>query len=377
MKATINKLSTIQYSNSNLYNLADKCSKAIASLHAATGVPAKEAEAQVNLQVIFTIIEDEANNKGDLYKYYFDEQGVTQGNNLLLDAIAAACHTPNKEYAKFLFQIIMADAEKKLSFEEMEAFVSFRYSGNKDAYFFDNTPLTLAIKCGLIDEAKILIEKGANVHQASELYGGFTPLHLAIARIPYSSNKAQEKGLVKLLIQKGANIQAEDNFHKTPLGYVMEKAGGLHLEDAPYFGLNSNFMKEHGIKAANLSLTQLLEIPAVRNCLSKANFDFKLAERHDLQAFKYAKTFLDNFKLPNEQKLVYSWGDITEVNEETKFLDKLLRQLDYDFELSDSLKSLKFVVFDSKNNEFSDIRYYAEEYFTQEADGILDILGLN
>lgn len=76
--------------------------------------------------------------------------------------------------------------------------------------FTINDNLHQAIKNGNIDEAKSLIEKGANVNAMDK--DGYTPLHLA------SINGHTE--VVKYLFENGANVNAKNSNGNTPLHYA-------------------------------------------------------------------------------------------------------------------------------------------------------------
>lgn len=76
-----------------------------------------------------------------------------------------------------------------------------------------NEPLKLAIIKGNLDIVKLLIEKGANINVKYDLYN--TPLHIAMI------NGNLE--IVKLLIEKGADVNAKNETNDTPLHIAMIK----------------------------------------------------------------------------------------------------------------------------------------------------------
>lgn len=81
---------------------------------------------------------------------------------------------------------------------------------------YKQTPLHLA-SCKHLDLVKILLQRGANIH--AQNCDGRTPLHLAILH--------HELPIISFLLDSGADLNAEDNTGKTPLAYAQEtKAQG-------------------------------------------------------------------------------------------------------------------------------------------------------
>ena len=79
---------------------------------------------------------------------------------------------------------------------------------------------------GKTEVAKLLISKGADLEARSNT--GSTPLH-------YAAFKGMTE-VAKLLISKGADVNAKDNFDGTPL-HMAEKGGHQDLAD---------FLRKHG-----------------------------------------------------------------------------------------------------------------------------------
>lgn len=79
-----------------------------------------------------------------------------------------------------------------------------RYCGVNESIFHS------AVKRGNLDIVAILVESGgANVNQKSS--DGSTPLHTAVSSLSCG------REIVEFLIRRGADIYAEDNFHRTPI----------------------------------------------------------------------------------------------------------------------------------------------------------------
>jgi ankyrin repeat protein len=87
------------------------------------------------------------------------------------------------------------------------------------------TPLHWAAREGGLDLVKLLLEKGANPNAVSEL--NETPLHVAAGKgymearrrgtRYYRAAREGGLGLVKLLVEKGANPNAVNKSNDTPL----------------------------------------------------------------------------------------------------------------------------------------------------------------
>lgn len=129
----------------------------------------KEKLPEPSLKDLRRIIDTDINKHGELYQYWFDASapGIAYpGNNILLLAISRACHSvsdAHTDHIERMLSIILKDASRKLSPEQFMAFISFRFVPSKKRdfcvdYYFDNTPLTLAIKSGLIGIAQRLLQ---------------------------------------------------------------------------------------------------------------------------------------------------------------------------------------------------------------------------
>ena len=77
---------------------------------------------------------------------------------------------------------------------------------------YGTTPLDRAVGAGFKDIVELLIAKGANVNAKDNW--DWTPLHSAV----YG-----HKDIVELLIAKGANVKARDGGGRTPLWYAQDK----------------------------------------------------------------------------------------------------------------------------------------------------------
>jgi ankyrin repeat protein len=97
-----------------------------------------------------------------------------------------------------------------------------------------------------VEVAKLLIEKGANVNAKDE--GGWVPLHSIInlrSMMPASDkNQNNSIQIVELLVTKGANVNALNDEGKTPLD--MFGPAGLGISSLPPTGTGPDFLRKHG-----------------------------------------------------------------------------------------------------------------------------------
>lgn len=164
---------------------------------------------------------------GEVYKHYFteplkikgeycDDIVDPEGNTILLTAIAKACHTDDKAFAKDLALFIINDAKEKLSSENFIGFINYihRYEWEK---YYENTPLTLSIKSGLLDVAIKLVENGGDVNigcpvnNSTEKGDMIFPLDLLHIITPYETNANNTEKLNRLLLQNNAKSTIDTN----------------------------------------------------------------------------------------------------------------------------------------------------------------------
>ncbi|WP_342265473.1 ankyrin repeat domain-containing protein [Cardinium endosymbiont of Philonthus spinipes] len=87
------------------------------------------------------------------------------------------------------------------------------------------TPLHLAVENGYVEIAKLLLEYRANVNEPCRHYflSMFTPLHLA-AMFPHTKTA---KAMISLLLEYGADANAQDSFGRTANPMHSAHAGGF------------------------------------------------------------------------------------------------------------------------------------------------------
>jgi ankyrin repeat protein len=283
------KLSSIENTHSTLYASILKLRDLLFNPLSVKGQP---SSININFEKISQLIKSEENKNGGFYKYYYDFVIDTRswedpaGNNLLLLAIAKASDlnssSPDKIQSIKIINLILDDAKTKLNPDELKDFVDFRFTRPNEEdpqgyYYYDNTPLTLAIKVGCINEAKKIIEYGTNVNQACDLYGKFTPLHLAIFRLFFSNDTQEAIELIKSLIQKGANPDQCDVSGKTPREYLLQEkfCEILHIENTPRFSILSQELKKQIQKSDNkkLSFLEIINNPEIIKFFEEKNIN--------------------------------------------------------------------------------------------------------
>lgn len=205
-----------------------------------------------NTGSIIALIKSEQNANGAFYKYYFDTPTGfynPAGNNILLLAIAKGAMNPvNRDTVVApLVDAILEDARSKLTSQEFQEFISFKFTDQSpDLYYFDNTPLTLAIMAGMIDTASKLVDLGADVNATSYGQNGqYTPLHLLALRLPRTQNPAELELMAKIKA-KGASLEKLDVYGRS----VQDLANlhDIHIVDVKKFA----FCKEREAQQAGL-----------------------------------------------------------------------------------------------------------------------------
>ncbi len=100
-----------------------------------------------------------------------------------------------------------------------------------------HSPLSLAIESGHVERVRLLLDNGADVN--TKVYNGFSLLHYSVLYANFE--------IAKLLIERGAFIDAVDDFGKTPLHWACsvrhcEPIAALLIEK----GANPNVENEDG-----------------------------------------------------------------------------------------------------------------------------------
>ena len=209
-------------------------------------IDAKKAAAA--LDEIKDLISGPINAHGELYQYWFDHAGPGvsyPGNNVLLSAISRACHSLSDKHTQMVERMVLMiihDARHKLAPDHFQQFISFRYMPAEDMrqhadYYFDNTPLTLAIKSGLLRVASELIKTGALTSNDINVECGrgyvkndssrvindpclLTAAHLAALRFNATGLKS-DFSLLQQLQTCGADFEMPDQYGNTAMGLIL------------------------------------------------------------------------------------------------------------------------------------------------------------
>lgn len=208
------------FSDINSFSLEKKAARKMEKIEDMSNLDATYIE-------IITLLMSHRNLNGEFYQYIFENGSGEDpaGNNLLLYIIAMSAfnnHARSRETIKNLVEYVVSDANNKLTYDEFSTFINLGYVNiqNQDIEnikFFFNTPLSLAIKTGMIESAMVLIDNGVDVNKHFDNdNGGFYPLHLAVMRL-YVFPLEQEIKLISSLISNGADVFAKSSSNQTPL----------------------------------------------------------------------------------------------------------------------------------------------------------------
>jgi len=165
-----------------------------------------------------------------------------------------------------------------------------------------------AARDGLVEQAKSLIAKGADVNAMDDRLAA-TPLHLAV----YFANT----DMVKLLIANGADVNAKNKWNRTPLHIAIDKKYMDYVE----------LLRKHGAKT-NISSETLNEIPAkslLASAISKyviPKENLKISEQMRSCAANLRKIYAAMKKYENDKGMLpYYLSDLVPdyVNKETLF----------------------------------------------------------
>lgn len=108
-----------------------------------------------------------------------------------------------------------------------------------------NTPLHVAAAGGYAAIVRLLLDKGADLQALGEY--GFTPLHTALV--------ARQREIVKILIERGADVNALDRFGRPPLIWVPWFTDDVESADLLIQkGADVNFVTVEGASAFNTAL---------------------------------------------------------------------------------------------------------------------------
>jgi hypothetical protein len=131
--------------------------------------------------------------------------------------------------------------------------VSFLLNHGADVNSSDNlnflyTPLHLAAEYRLLEEAQMLLERGADINARAKW--GSTPLHSLLRSSNYMGEEHDYLRFVRFLLEHGANVNAQDEYHTTPLHVAIlfhsHKAARILLE----YGAEPDMETKHGFTAS-------------------------------------------------------------------------------------------------------------------------------
>ena len=254
-------LSAIQTSNPDLFANIEKLRQLVST----TG-SSNNKHGEDNLVEIRDLLASPLNTHGEFFKYYFDSVSDNwgeawenpDGNNILLLSVARGVNNTidRDTLVHELVANILDDAAQKFGHEsvEFQEFISFKFidrSGNNGAYCYDNSPLTLAAKAGMIEIASKLVDMGSDVNATSYgTHGNYTALHLLALRLPFTKNPDIELALMQKLAANGASLEQKDSYGRSAKDMV--NLHDLHIIDKKTFV----FKNEKDAEASNLPYSE-------------------------------------------------------------------------------------------------------------------------
>lgn len=117
------------------------------------------------------------------------------------------------------------------------------------------TSLHKAAMVGQAEIAELLVRAGADVHVVAKGFGG-TPLHMAV-RDPHDCDADSDRaGVGKLLIARGAHVDARDEHGQTPLHKASREGDQLMADLLLHAGADPNATEEDGRTPLHLASIQ-------------------------------------------------------------------------------------------------------------------------
>jgi hypothetical protein len=257
----------------------------------------RKAIYESNADIVEKLLNSKENAKGDFYKAtykvsYSDDYEKDSldpaGNNLLLHIISKGAFNFNKDdkiiaFTKNLALFVIKDAKSKLSSDDFKKFINFEYSKDNDCY--KNSPLTLAVKCGLLDVAESLVKEGADLlYHVPKSYGDYTSLHMLYHRLPFidlKKNDVLDKNiqLIKTIVKTDKNsLGQKDIYGHQPqdiIGYKFPQ----HTDIKNIQIKNKGLLEESGLKGnVYYSFKELMSNYKIKDFLEKKGVqtvDFK------------------------------------------------------------------------------------------------------
>lgn len=171
-----------------------------------------------------------------------------------------------------------------------------------DTLFLKYAPLHCATKYGHVSVVKFLLDKDANKNMAVT-NRKLTPLHLAIESITIK-DESNRYGVVKLLLNKGAEIDSRSAEGKTPLFYAAWLGCAEIVESLLNRGANVSIASNRGVTPLGIAREMRFnsKIPLRgEGCVKYDNVIKLLEKRYNITSIPNNENWSHNATLPAEE----------------------------------------------------------------------------